>query len=153
MRGPDTALGYFDDPAATAQVFDAAGWGHLGDLGIVDDEGYLRLVGRLKEIINRGGKKISIAEVEAAVVAWEPIREVAAVGYPDDDLGERCAVFVVTDEPEAVTLDGLKAELARREVPKYLWPERLELADSLPLAPSGKVLRDELRRRLVPAVS
>ncbi len=149
MRGPDTALGYFADDAATATVFDAQGWGRMGDLGTVDEAGYLRLVGRVKEIVNRGGKKISIAEVEAAVAAVDGIRDVAAVGYPDPDLGERCAVFVVADA--ALGLPELRARLTGLGVSKALWPERLESIAALPVSGAGKVDRDALRRRLVGA--
>jgi acyl-CoA synthetase len=146
MRGPDTALGYFDDPEATASVFDADGWGRMGDLGLLDGDGYLHLTGRVKEIINRGGKKISIAEVEAAVAAVQGVREVAAVGYPDPDLGERCAVFVVADAE--LGLDALRERLERLGVPKTIWPERVEMIDALPVAGSGKVDRAALRGRV-----
>ena len=149
MRGPDTALGYFADDAATATVFDADGWGRMGDLGTVDEAGYLRLVGRVKEIVNRGGRKISIAEVEAAVAAVEGIHEVAAVGYPDPDLGERCAVFVVGDP--GLGLEALRERLTRLGVPKSIWPERVEAIAALPVSGSGKVDRDALRRRLAGA--
>jgi non-ribosomal peptide synthetase component E (peptide arylation enzyme) len=146
MRGPDTALGYFDDDEATAMVYDADGWGRMGDLGALDADGYLRLTGRVKEIINRGGKKISIAEVEGAVAAVEGVRDVAAVGYPDPDLGERCAVFLVGDP--GLGLDLLRERLTQRQVPKTIWPERVELIDALPVAVSGKVDRAALRALL-----
>lgn len=149
MRGPDTAFGYFDDPEATAQVFDADGWGHFGDLGVFDEAGYARIVGRLKEIINRGGRKISVLEVETAVGEWDAVRDVAAVGYPDDDLGERCAVFVVTQDGGEVDLAGLRAHLEAHGTDKWMWPERIVCVDALPVSPSGKVRRDELRARLV----
>jgi non-ribosomal peptide synthetase component E (peptide arylation enzyme) len=148
MRGPDTALGYFADAAATATVFDAQGWGRMGDLGVVDEHGYLRLVGRVKEIINRGGTKISIAEVETAVAAVAGIRDVAAVGYPDPDLGERCAVFVVTDNGASLDLTQLRERLIVLGVPKTIWPERVQSIEALPVSGSGKVNRDELRRQL-----
>jgi len=151
MRGPDTAVGYFEDPEATARAFDADGWGHLGDLGSIDADGNLRVSGRLKEIINRGGKKISIAEVENAVAAFPPVLDVAAVGYPDEDLGERCAVFVVTRPEEPVALAGLREHLERRGVPKYMWPERVENVGALPVAGSGKVRREQLREWLATA--
>jgi acyl-CoA synthetase len=149
MRGPDTAFGYFDDPEATAQVFDADGWGHFGDLAVFDDEGYARIVGRLKEIINRGGRKISVLEVETAVGEWDVVRDVAAVGYPDDDLGERCAVFVVTQDGSDVDLTRLRAHLEAHGIGKWMWPERIVCLDALPVSQSGKVKRDELRARLV----
>jgi 2,3-dihydroxybenzoate-AMP ligase len=151
MRGPDLALGYFADDAATAAIYDAHGWGHLGDLGILDEAGYLRLVGRVKEIINRGGKKISIAEVEAAVTAVPGVRDVAALSYPDPDLGERCAAFLITDPGVEFDLDALRAELAALGVPKTLWPERIQIIDAFPVAGSGKVDRGALRAMLVAA--
>jgi non-ribosomal peptide synthetase component E (peptide arylation enzyme) len=149
MRGPDLALGYFGDDAATATVFDAAGWGHLGDLGTVDEDGYLRLVGRVKEIINRGGKKISIAEVEAAVTAVPGVREAAAVSYPDSDLGERCAAFLVTDPDVELDLAALRRELSTLGVAKALWPERVQSIDALPVSGSGKVNREALAALLL----
>jgi 2,3-dihydroxybenzoate-AMP ligase len=149
MRGPDLALGYFNDDAATATVYDADGWGHMGDLGTLDADGYLRLVGRVKEIINRGGKKISIAEVEAAVSEVPGVRDVAALSYPDPDLGERCAAFLITDPDIALDLDGLRGELIRLGVAKTLWPERVRAIDAFPVAGSGKVDRDALRRLLL----
>jgi non-ribosomal peptide synthetase component E (peptide arylation enzyme) len=149
MRGPDTAFGYFDDPEATAKVFDDAGWGHFGDLAVFDDAGNARIVGRLKEIINRGGRKISVLEVETAVGEWDLIRDVAAVGYPDDDLGERCAVFVVTQDGSEVDLAQLRLHLEAHGTGKWMWPERIVCVDALPVSQSGKVKRDELRARLV----
>jgi non-ribosomal peptide synthetase component E (peptide arylation enzyme) len=149
MRGPDTAIGYFDDPEATAKVFDEAGWGHFGDLAVFDADGYARIVGRLKEIINRGGRKISVLEVETAVGEWDVVRDVAAVGYPDDDLGERCAVFVVTQDGSEVDLGQLQAHLEAHGTGKWMWPERIVCVATLPVSPSGKIKRDELRARLV----
>lgn len=148
MRGPDTALGYFADEAATASVFDEAGWGRMGDLGSVDDAGYLRLKGRVKEIVNRGGKKISLAEVEAAVATVDGVRDVAAVAYPDPDLGERCAAFVVFDPGTRLGLDELRERLRGLAVSKTIWPEWVEPIDALPVSASGKVDRDALRARL-----
>lgn len=146
MRGPNTALGYYEDPEATAALFDANGWGHFGDLGRVDADGYLRIVGRLKEIINRGGKKISVNEVEDHVRTLAALADVVALGYPDPELGERCAVVVVPREAGAtVTLDDLRAHLTERGVPKHMWPELVVTLDELPLSPQGKVRRRELK--------
>lgn len=149
MRGPDLALGYFDDDSATSTVYDAEGWGHLGDLGTLDTHGYLRLVGRVKEIINRGGKKISIAEVEAAVSEVPGVRDVAALSYPDADLGERCAAFLITDADVCFDLERLRDELTRLGVAKTLWPEKVQAIDAFPVAASGKVDRNALRRLLL----
>jgi acyl-CoA synthetase (AMP-forming)/AMP-acid ligase II len=148
MRGPNTALGYFEDPEATRALFDEQGWGHFGDLGRIDADGYLRIVGRLKEIINRGGKKLSIDEIEGHVRGFPGLRDVAAVGYADPDLGERCAVVVVTEPWLTLTVAKLRVYLGQRRVPKALWPERVETIDELPLSPQGKVRRRELREML-----
>jgi non-ribosomal peptide synthetase component E (peptide arylation enzyme) len=145
MRGPTTALGYYADEAATRVLFDDRGWGHFGDLGMIDADGYLRVVGRLKEVINRGGKKISINEVEDHVRAVPGVVDVAAVGYDDPELGERCAVVVVTEDGVDLTLDALRAFLSARGAPKHIWPERIEPIDELPVSPQGKVRRRELR--------
>jgi acyl-CoA synthetase len=145
MRGPSTAIGYFDDEEATRAVFDDRGWGHFGDLGRIDEDGYLRIVGRLKEVINRGGKKISVNAVEDHVRAFPGVADVAAVGYDDPEFGERCAAVVVTEGGLVLTLDALRAFLAGRGVPKHLWPERVEHLDELPVSAQGKVRRRELR--------
>ncbi len=145
MRGPSTALGYFGDEEATRQVYDDAGWGHFGDLGRIDEDGYLRIVGRLKEVINRGGKKISINEIEDHVRAFGGVHDVAAVAYSDTELGERCCAVVVTEGDFVLTLDALREFLHARGVAKHTWPERIEHLDELPMSAQGKVRRRELR--------
>ena len=146
MRGPSTALGYFEDEEATRAVYDDEGWGHFGDLGRIDEEGYLRIVGRLKEVINRGGKKISVNEVENHVRAFPGVRDVAAVGYDDPELGERCCAVVVADTP--VSVEALRVFLTARGVPTFMWPERVHQLDELPMSPQGKVRRRELKELL-----
>ena len=148
MRGPNTALGYFEDEAANAALFDERGWGHFGDLGLIDADGYLRIVGRLKEIINRGAKKLSVEEIEGHVRGFPGVRDVAAVGYDDPDLGERCAAVVVCEPWLRLDVAKLGVFLSQRRVPKALWPERVELVDELPLSPQGKVRRRELRETI-----
>jgi non-ribosomal peptide synthetase component E (peptide arylation enzyme) len=148
MRGPSTALGYYEDEEATRVLFDERGWGHFGDLGLIDGDGYLRIVGRLKDVINRGGKKISVNEVEDHVRAFPGVVDVAAVGYDDPELGERCAIVVVTRDELELTLDALRAFLAERGAPKHIWPERIEHFTELPVSPQGKVRRRELRELL-----
>lgn len=145
MRGPSTALGYYGDEEATRVVYDDAGWGHFGDLGRIDEDGYLRIVGRLKEVINRGGKKISVNEIEDHVRAIPGVVDVAAVAYADAELGERCCAVVVTDGDFILTLDALREFLHARGVAKHTWPERIEHLDELPMSAQGKVRRRELR--------
>ena len=148
MRGPNTSLGYFEDETATAALFDERGWGHLGDLGHIGPDGRLRIVGRVKEIINRGGHKLSIEEIEGYVRGFPGLRDIAAVGYDDPDLGERCAAVVVCEPWLHLRLDQLRAYLSQRGVPRPVWPERVEQIDELPLSPQGKVRRRELREMI-----
>jgi len=151
LRGPSLAVGYFNDDAATASVFDTQGWGRLGDIATQDAEGYVRIVGRIKDIIIRGGRNISANSVEEAVSGHPAVREVAAVGYPDAELGERCAVFVVLRSGQALTLPDLQQYLQTNGVPKYLWPERLQVVDALALSTQGKVLKRKLQEQLLAA--
>jgi acyl-CoA synthetase (AMP-forming)/AMP-acid ligase II len=148
MRGPSTALGYYEDEEATRVVYDDAGWGHFGDLGRIDEDGYLRIVGRLKEVINRGGKKISINEIEDHVRAFPGVVDVAAVAYADAELGERCCAVVVTAGRLVLTLEALRQFLDARGVAKHTWPERIEHLDELPMSAQGKVRRRELREMI-----
>jgi acyl-CoA synthetase (AMP-forming)/AMP-acid ligase II len=145
MRGANTALGYFDDPEATARTFDEDGWGHLGDLGSLDERGYLRVTGRIKEVIIRGGHNISAVEVEEVALRHPRVAEAAAVGVADAELGERCALFVVPTAGPALTLEDVLGHYEREGVPKQRWPERLVLLDRLPTDSQGKIRRQELR--------
>jgi acyl-CoA synthetase (AMP-forming)/AMP-acid ligase II len=147
MRGPNTAIGYYADDEGTARTFDPAGWGHFGDLGVIDADGRLRIVGRLKDVIIRGGRNISASEVEAAARQHPDVVDAAAVAAPDPELGERCVLFVVTTDPE-LDLAAVTGFLRERAVAKYTWPERLVVVDELPLDPQGKVRKSVLRQWL-----
>jgi cyclohexanecarboxylate-CoA ligase len=145
-RGPDLCLGYLD-PALNAKAFTADGWFRSGDLAIADRHGYLRIAGRAKDVILRGGENLSAKEIEDLLFEHPEIEEVAIVGYPDEVLGERsCAVVVAARELE---LDDLVSYLRSRSVANQKLPERLLQVKALPKTASGKVqkyrLRDELR--------
>jgi acyl-CoA synthetase (AMP-forming)/AMP-acid ligase II len=148
IRGANTAVGYFADPQGTARAFDAEGWGHLGDLGSVNAAGYLRISGRLKDVIIRGGHNVSAPEVEGVARDHPVVLDAAAVGYPDPELGERCAIFVVLLAGSTLDLAGLLTFFAERGVPKRDWPERLEVVTEFPLDPQGKVRKAQLREHL-----
>lgn len=147
-RGPATSLGYWDDPEANAQLMTSDGWMRTGDLAELDPAGYLRIVGRLSDIIIRGGKNISAAQVEEAVGRCREVAMAAAVAMPDPTFGERVCVFVVLHEGYSLDLEGLTGQLDGAGVGKELWPERLEVVDELPRSSGGKVAKGELRRRL-----
>jgi len=147
-RGPDLCLGY-TDPALTATAFDAAGWYHSGDIGVLDERGFLTITDRVKDIIIRGGENISAAEVEAALQALSGVAEVAVVAAPDARLGEHaCAVVRVRPGAAAPTLADLTAHLARVGLARQKWPEQLRLVDDFPRTASGKIRKVELRARL-----
>jgi non-ribosomal peptide synthetase component E (peptide arylation enzyme) len=148
-RGPHVCLGYFDDPERTAETF-ADGWLFSNDLGVMDEDGYLRVVGRKKDIINRGGLKISAREIEELLGQHPAVRAVALVGVPDARLGERSCACVVPVAGAMVTLAELVCSMRNAGVSDYKLPEFLALLEQLPMTPTGKIqkfkLRDDLLR-------
>jgi acyl-CoA synthetase (AMP-forming)/AMP-acid ligase II len=146
LRGPKVFSGYWRDPAATDRAF-AGGWFHTGDIGVLDEDGYLVIVDRLKDMIVSGGENIASSEVERVLYDHPAVLEVAVVGRPDERWGEVPVAFVVmnpsvtTNEAELIAHCG--ANLARFKVPKAV-----VLIEALPRNPSGKVLKRELRDRL-----
>jgi acyl-CoA synthetase len=147
-KGPAVCLGYYDDDAANAELFTPDGWMLMGDLATLDEDGYLTVVGRTSDIIIRGGKNISAAQVEDEVASHPAIALCAAVAVPDATFGERVCVFVeLRAGHDPVTLDELRTHLAGRGTGKELWPERLVVLDALPRSSGGKVAKGELRAR------
>lgn len=144
VRGPEMFAGYAD-PIQTAAVIAPGGWFRTGDLATVDRDGWLRIVGRLKDVIIRGGENISASEVEGALEAHPAIRHAVAVGYPDPLMGERVAAFVVAMAP--FDLAECQRWFAERGMAKFKTPERVEQLDQLPLLGSGKPDRANLQRR------
>jgi acyl-CoA synthetase (AMP-forming)/AMP-acid ligase II len=144
-RGPDLCLGY-TDPALTAAAFDADGWYHTGDIGVLDEDGYLTLTDRVKDIIIRGGENVSAAEVEQALQALPGVAEVAVVAAPDERLGEHaCAIVRMRPGSEPVTLGDLTAHLSGIGLARQKWPEELRIVDDFPRTASGKVRKIDLR--------
>jgi acyl-CoA synthetase (AMP-forming)/AMP-acid ligase II len=144
--GPGAILGYWREPERSAAVIDGEGWHHMGDLGRADADGYVRVTGRLKDIIIRGGTNISAGEVEGHLVTHPDVASVAVVAFPDERLGERAAAIVVAAEGATPTLEDLTAYLrAERRIAPYKLPERLVLVDALPMTATGKVQKFRLR--------
>jgi cyclohexanecarboxylate-CoA ligase len=147
MRTPSLFIGYLGQDDLYRESFTADGYFRTGDLGVVDDAGYLRLTGRLKDLIIRGGVNISPVEIENAISDHEQVAKVAVVGRPDSRLGERiCAVIQPRETPP--TFDELLAWLERRGVPRRLWPESIHIVTDMPETPAGKLRKAELKQSL-----
>ena len=146
-NSPTMFEGYLDRPEWTAEAYTEDGWYRTGDLATIDTEGYLRITGRVKDVINRGGEKIPIAEVEQLLYAHPAVREAAIVAMPDPRLVERACVFVVTNDGASFSFDEMQTFLDERRVAKQYWPERLEIVAELPRTASGKVQKYVLRER------
>ena len=155
-RGPAMCLGYWDDDEANAKLFTSDGWMLMGDIVEVDDEDYLRVVGRTSEFIIRGGKNLSAPAIEAEIATHPAVALVAAVAAPDPVFGERVCVYVAPRPNQQVTLEGITSHLQTRGVSREWFPEYLVLMDDLPRSSGGKVAKGELtadakKRWAVPA--
>ncbi len=144
VRGPEMFAGYADT-AQTEAVIAPGGWFRTGDLATVDGEGWLRIVGRLKDVIIRGGENISASEVEAALEAHPDVRHAVAVGYPDPLMGERVAAFVESTAP--FDLEECRRWFTSRGIATFKTPEKVVRLERLPLLGSGKADRAELQRQ------
>jgi non-ribosomal peptide synthetase component E (peptide arylation enzyme) len=138
-RGPNTCVGFFDDPERTSATFDDEGWVKSGDLAVMDAEGYLTVVGRKKEILIRGGLNVAPREVEEIILKMPQVAAVAVVGLPQDRLGEIGCACVVLRLSASLSLNEVHAHLRATGLATYKWPERLEIVAELPMTPSGKV--------------
>ncbi len=147
VRGPNVMKGYWNKPEATAATIDSEGWFHTGDLGYLDEDGFLYIVDRVKDMVLSGGENVYPAEVEGVLFQHPAIADVAVVGLPDERWGEAVAAVAVLTENTSLTLEDLR-EVAGRSLARYKLPTRLEVVDALPRNPAGKVLKFELRVRL-----
>jgi acyl-CoA synthetase (AMP-forming)/AMP-acid ligase II len=144
VRGYNVMLGYFEDPEQTAEAIDPDGWLHTGDIGWVDERGYVRITDRKKDMFIVGGFNAYPAEIENLLSRHPDIGQVAVVGVPDERLGEVGWAFVVPATGRTPDPDGIVA-WAREEMANYKVPRQVRIVDALPLNPSGKVLKYQLR--------
>ena len=143
-RGPYTIRGYYNAPDINAQAFTAEGFYRMGD--IVRKRGrYVYTEGRRKDLINRGGEKISCDEVENLIFQLSQVREVSLVAMPDPVFGEKACACVVLQPGTELTFDDLIAHLRAQQIASFKLPERLEIMESFPISPAGKILKRELR--------
>lgn len=149
MRGGGCCFGYFDDPALTAEVFDVdgprEGWFHSKDAGLLDEAGNLTIVGRLDDMIIRGGQNVYPAEIEDVLVEHEAVAEAAVIGVPDPELGERVGAYVVPARGASITKEAVVDWFESKDLATFKWPERVETVDELPKSPGGKVKKADLR--------
>ena len=149
LRAPTVMVGYLDDPESTAETI-VDGWLHTGDVGYIDDEGFVFLVDRKKDVIIRGGENVYPAEIEEVLRAHPGVAEVAAAAVPDTVMGELPMAFVAKRPDCSLSDDELRAaldELAAANLARYKRPVAIELVDALPRSAMGKVLKYELRER------
>ncbi len=146
IRGYNVMLGYLDEPEETAATLDTDGWLHTGDVGVMDERGYLRITDRTKDMFIVGGFNAYPAEIENLVLRNENVAQVAVVGVPDDRMGEVGMAFVVLRPDVQATAEELMA-WCRYEMANYKAPRYVEIVDALPLNAMGKVLKYELRDR------
>ena len=138
-------LGYVRRPELTAAAFDDKGWFATGDLARLEADGHLRIVGRTKDLILRGGENIPVVDVEAVLYSHPLLRDVAVVAVPDSRLGERACLVVVPEDGATVTLEAINGFLEQAGVAKVYWPEYLEVVQEMPYNALGKIQKYKLR--------
>ncbi len=144
VRGPQVCLGYLDS-SLDAEAFDEDGWFRTGDLGIIDEGGWVSITGRLKDIIIRKGENISAKEIEDLLYAHPNVLDAAVIGLPDSNSGERACAVVVCKAGASLSLPEMVSYLREHQLSMHKIPEQLELVELLPRNPSGKVLKKDLR--------
>ncbi|GGJ34157.1 long-chain-fatty-acid--CoA ligase [Streptomyces brasiliensis] len=144
-RGPNVTVGYWNNPKATAAAFDSEGWFHSGDIGYFDEDGFLYIVDRLKDMIISGGENVYPAEVERILSAMPGVVDVAVVGVADEQWGETVAAVVTAADDAQITLDDVR-EYAAHHLARYKLPRRLKLVRPMPRNASGKLDKAVIRR-------
>jgi cyclohexanecarboxylate-CoA ligase len=145
VRGAQMSLGYYKRPDLA--TYDVEGWFDTGDLAYMDDEGYIRINGRTKDVLIRGGENVPVVEIEALLYKHPAVAMAAIVGYPDARLGERACAFVELRAGATLDLVAVQAYMAECKVAKQYWPERVEIVAAVPRTPSGKIQKFILRER------
>jgi fatty-acyl-CoA synthase len=148
-RGYCVMLGYWNDEAATREAIDEARWMHTGDLAVMDDEGYVNIVGRIKDMIIRGGENIYPREIEEFLYTHPDIEDVQVIGVPDEKYGEElCAWIRMREGAEALTVESVR-EFATGRLAHYKIPKYVLVVDDFPLTVTGKVRKVEMREKSV----
>jgi fatty-acyl-CoA synthase len=146
VRGPNVTPGYWNLPEATALAIDREGWFRTGDAGFFDEEGFLTISDRIKDMIITGGENVYPAEIESALMRHPAIAEVAVIGEPDDEWGEDVVAIAALKPGQSLTIDALR-EFAAESLARYKLPKRLEIVPALPRNATGKILKYQLTQR------
>ena len=144
VKGPNVMKGYWNRPDATDEAITQGGWFHSGDLGVLDEEGYLFLKDRVKDMIISGGENIYPAEVESAICDHPDVAEAAVIGIPDDKWGEAVKAVVVMKPGKQATATDI-INFTRERIAGFKTPKSVDFLEALPRNPSGKILRRNLR--------
>lgn len=152
-RGPNVFVGYINDKAATNKALDDDGWFYSGDLCVGDENGNIKIIGRKKDMIIRGGENLNSNLISEYIAGYPRIQDQTVIGMPDERLGERiCAYVVLKKGEESLELKELVQYMEQKKIPKRYWPERLEIIDKIPRTDSGKVkknlVREDLKTRI-----
>jgi len=147
VKGPECFVGYLN-PELNKMYFDDDGWFHTGDLGRMDEDGYVEVTGRKKDIIIRGGENLSAKEIEDVLYTHPSVHQAAVVGMPDPIMQERLCAYLVLKAGQSISLEDLIIFLEEKEVARQKFPERLEIVDSMPMTASGKIQKFVLRKHI-----
>ena len=146
-RGYSVMLGYWDDEARTKEAIDAGGWMHTGDLAVIDDEGYCNIVGRIKDMVIRGGENIYPREIEEFLYAHPKVLDVQVVGIPDQRFGEELCAWIILREGERLSEDEVR-EYCKGQIAHYKIPRYIRFVDSFPMTVTGKIQKFLIRQRM-----
>ncbi len=143
-RGYPVMLGYWNDPSRTADAIDQSGWMHTGDLATMDDEGYVRVVGRIKDMIIRGGENIYPREIEEFLYTHPSVADVQVIGVPDERYGEQLMAWIVPREGSSLTAEDVR-EFCRGQIAHFKVPQYIKFVDGFPMTVTGKVQKFKMR--------
>jgi fatty-acyl-CoA synthase len=147
-RGYSVMLGYWEDPERTAEAIDADGWMHTGDLATMDEDGYLNIVGRIKDLVIRGGENVYPREVEEFLYTHPRIADVQVIGVPDERYGEELMAWVIPREPASLSGDEIRA-YCQGKIAHYKIPRYVKIVDAFPMTVTGKVQKFRMREQAI----
>ena len=147
-RGYSVMLGYWDDPERTAEALDAAGWMHTGDLATLDDQGFGNIVGRIKDMVIRGGENIYPREIEEFLYRHPAIQDVQVIGVPDKKYGEELCAWIVLKPGEVLTDDTVR-DFCRGQIAHYKIPRHIRFVEGFPTTVTGKVQKFAMRETMI----